>query len=146
MSGRANKTQPVAISPQALIDAVDDDVRRADAQVLLSLFDTATGYPAVVWRGGMIGYGRYAYHYESGRSGTFFMTGFAPRKNHSAIYIMPGYDFPDIQQDLTRLGPHRHGKSCLYITRLSRIDLDVLEQIIDRGLSRLKARYQHWPR
>lgn len=88
----------------------------------------------------MIGYGRYAYRYASGRSGEFLATGFAPRKVELSIYIMPGYqDFADL---LAELGPHRKGKSCLYIRRLEAVDQQVLATLIRKGLEDLGAQ---WP-
>jgi hypothetical protein len=33
------------------------------------------------------------------------------------------------QELLDRLGPHKRGASCLYVTRLSKIDLGVLEEL-----------------
>jgi hypothetical protein len=142
MTPAENKTQPVNHRPEAVIEAVGSEIRRRDGFFLLDLFGRVTGLEPRVWRGGMIGYGRYAYTYASGRSGAFFMTGFAPRKNRSSVYIMPGYDFDQMHDLLARLGPHKHGKSCLHITRLDRVDPGVLEEIIALGLDRLKARYE----
>lgn len=94
----------------------------------------------MLWNGGMLGYGRYDYTYETGRTGTWFATGFAPRKAKLSIYIMPGYtDFGPI---LDRLGKHKKGKSCLYLNKLEDADLDVLAELIRAGLSDLATR---WP-
>lgn len=52
---------------------------------------------------------------------------------------MPGYTpFPDI---MARLGPHKVGRSCLYITRLDRIDEAVLAELIQAGLEDLATRW-----
>ncbi|MEL7254411.1 MAG: DUF1801 domain-containing protein [Pseudomonadota bacterium] len=120
------------LTPAAFIATVDHAHRRADAETLLPFFEDVTGFAPKLWSGSMIGYGRYTYRYDSGREGTFFATGFAPRKASMSVYILPGYqDYGDI---LTRLGPHKTGKSCLYITRLDRIDMDVLRELIEAGL------------
>ncbi len=93
-----------------------------------------------MWGGSIIGYGQYHYVYDSGREGDFLATGFAPRKSNMVVYIMPGYaDFSEI---LTRLGPHKIGKSCLYLGALTRVDLDVLAELIQAGLDDLQRR---WP-
>ena len=99
-----------------------------------------TGFAPQLWRGNILGYGRYAYRYASGHSGTALATGFAPRKAALTIYIMPGY--ADFSHILSRLGPHRTGKSCLYIGRLERIDLAVLAELVAAGLADLRAK---WP-
>ena len=91
----------------------------------------------------IIGYGRYDYTYASGRSGSFLATGFAPRKANLSIHIMPGYQ--DYSEILSRLGKHKLGKSCLYVTRLSQIDMDVLAELIRAGLRDLDAIWKVHP-
>jgi hypothetical protein len=88
-----------------------------------------------MWGPSMVGYGSYAYRYESGHGGTALATGFSPRKAELSIYIMPGYQ--DYGAILTRLGKHRLGKACLYVRKLSDIDLGVLEELIRAGLDDL---------
>jgi hypothetical protein len=55
------------------------------------------------------------------------MTGFSPRKANMSVYIMPG--FKQYEDQLARLGKHKHSVSCLYLGRLDKIDLSVLEEI-----------------
>lgn len=118
--------------------------RRVEAEQLDDLFRRVTGFEPQVWTGGIVGYGAYDYTYASGRSGTWMATGFAPRKAKLSIYVMPGYaDFGPI---LERLGPHSMGKSCLYITRLARVNLDVLGELIAAGLQDLSTRWPVRPR
>jgi hypothetical protein len=53
---------------------------------------------------------------------------------------MPGYaDYSDI---LSRLGKHKTGKSCLYVSKLADVDLDVLSELIQAGLEDLGRK---WP-
>ncbi len=126
-------------SPKDFIASVENDQRRKDAKTLLKLFNRVTGMKPKMWGSSIIGYGRYEYKYESGREGEFMMTGFSPRKTSSTIYIMPGYQ--DLSEMLDRLGKHKTGKSCLYINKLSDIDLDVLEEIINFGLDYMRRNY-----
>jgi hypothetical protein len=53
---------------------------------------------------------------------------------------MPGYQ--DYGAILDRLGPHKMGKSCLYITRLDACDMQVLGELIQQGLDDLGRK---WP-
>lgn len=138
-----NKTQPGSASVAAYLEAVDHPRRREDAMVLDRLFQEVTGFRPRMWGETIIGYGRYDYTYESGRSGSFLATGFAPRKANMVVYVMPGYaDFSEI---LDRLGPHRLGKSCLYLGALSKVDLDVLAELIRAGLADLGQRWPVFP-
>lgn len=134
------KTKVLSVDFAKWVTQVPTETRRAEARQLDDLFRRITGFEPQVWTGGIVGYGAYDYTYASGRSGTWMATGFAPRKAKLSIYIMPGYaDFGPI---LERLGPHSNGKSCLYITRLERVDIDVLGELIAAGLRDLAT---HWP-
>ncbi len=122
------------------IASVENEQRRKDANTLLKLFNLVTGMKPKMWGTSIIGYGRYEYKYESGREGEFMMTGFSPRKANSTIYIMPGYQ--DLSEMLEQLGKHKTGKSCLYINKLTDVDLDVLEEIIKFGLDYMRSKYK----
>jgi hypothetical protein len=133
-------TRPTDVSVAAFLAAVEPEDKRRDALALDALFHRVTGYEARMWGPSMVGYGRYDYTYATGRTGTSMATGFSPRKAEHSIYILPGYtDFGDI---LARLGKHRIGKACLYVKRLSDVDLAVLEELIRAGLADLGTR---WP-
>ena len=134
------KTTPTDVALQDFLAGVEPPRRRAQGEVLLQLFDRVTGWKARMWGPSIIGYGRYDYTYASGRTGSWLATGFSPRKAALSIYIMPGYQ--DYSEILSRLGPHRLGKSCLYITRLDAVDMTVLEELIRTGLKDLAG---IWP-
>ncbi|SIO10364.1 DUF1801 domain-containing protein [Vannielia litorea] len=136
----ANATQPTDADPRAFCEAVAHPGRRADALRLLDLFAQTTGFAARMWGPSLVGFGRYRYTYATGRTGDWLATGFSPRRANMVVYIMPGYaDFGEI---LARLGPHRLGKSCLYLGRLAQIEEAVLAELIRAGLDELAT---HWP-
>ncbi len=112
--------------------------RREDATLLLDLMRRASGEPPVLW-GSMIGFGHYSYRTDSGHEGEMFLTGFAPRKANMVVYVMPGFD--GWAGDPKALGPHKTGKSCLYLGRLSRIDLAALERIVEASVTEMRRRY-----
>lgn len=129
----ANKTVPTEIDPADFVAAVEHDVRRADAEVLLELMERVTGCPPKMWGPSIIGYDQYHYVYESGREGDFLKVGFSPRKANMVLYLLPGYDAAG--EMLDRLGKHKIGKSCLYVNKLADIDLAVLEELIVSALA-----------
>jgi hypothetical protein len=53
---------------------------------------------------------------------------------------MPGYT--DYSSLLSKLGPHKIGKSCLYLKSLEGIDIKVLKKLIQTGLKDLKKKYK----
>ena len=116
------------------ITAIEDPDRQADAIALDKLFRATTGFEPRLW-GEKIGYGQYHYRYASGREGSWLATGFGIGKREFSIYILPGYS--DYAHIAARLGPHRHGRSCWYIRRLSDINGDVLRELIEAGLADL---------
>jgi len=136
-----NKTRPNP-SPKALstyLTNITPAGRKEDASVLLRLMGDITGEPAVLWGPSIIGFGSYHYRYESGREGDSPITGFAARKANMVVYVMPGFS----QYDglLTKLGKHKTGASCLYLGRLSSVDLDVLEQLIRASVTHMREKY-----
>lgn len=134
-----NKTKPTGASVDTFIAGLDNQTRRTDSATLLKIFADVTGMPPRMWGDSIIGYGEYQYKYASGRAGTFFLTGFSPRKTAMTIYVMPG--FSSFGDQLARLGPHKHSSSCLYVTRLARVDLTVLAEIIADSVSQMKQKY-----
>ncbi|WP_342076895.1 DUF1801 domain-containing protein [Yoonia sp. SS1-5] len=135
-----NKTQFNDVSVADFLNAVPHPVRQADARALDAMFQRVTGWKPRMFGPTIIGYGQYAYTYESGHSGVCQATGFSPRKANQVLYIMPGYqDFGPI---LDRLGKCKTGKCCLYINKLADVDLAVVEELVAAGLEDLKTR---WP-
>jgi len=128
-----------AADVDAFLSAVENPVRRADAFTVKQMMERITGWPAMMWGSAIVGFGRYHYRYESGREGDSLRVGFSPRKANLVIYIMPGYtDFSEI---LSRLGKHKTGKSCLYINKLTDVNLAVLEEIIQAGVDDMAKKY-----
>ena len=114
----------------------------ADAETLLEMMTRVTGCTPRMWGPSIIGFGRYHYRYDSGREGDFMLTGFSPRKANLVVYILPGYD--DIGEQLSRLGRHKIGKSCLYVNKLADVDLDVLEEIVADSVEKMRRDYDTW--
>lgn len=134
-----NKTQPTLQDPKDFILSVENETRKKDALELLDIFTEITGQKAVMWGPSLIGFGQYDYKYDSGREGSFFRTGFSPRKSNLVLYIMPGFD--NFQSLLDKLGKHRTGSSCLYINKLADIRIEVLSQLIRESLDYMRQKY-----
>lgn len=123
----------------AFLHSVEDEKKRADCFTLLDIMKEFTGDEPKMWGTSIVGFGSYHYKYESGREGDFFITGFSPRKQALTIYIMPGFDrYPAL---MGQLGKHKTGKSCLYIKRLSEIDLETLKTLIQESINYMNKKY-----
>ena len=124
------KTTPTEISVADYIAALAD-ARRAEGTRIDALLRCVTVLEPKLWGPSIIGYGSYDYKYESGREGTSCRAGFSPRKAALTFYGLGTVaESAEGAALLARLGKHSMGKGCLYIKRLSDVDLDVLERLL----------------
>ena len=134
-----NKTQATSADVTAFIDGVADETQRADAHVIAAMMARLSGAPPKMWGPSIIGFGSYHYKYDSGREGDSLRIGFSPRKGQTVLYLIDGYAGKEAQ--LARLGKHKLGKSCLYIKRLSDVDVGVLEEMVVETLAYMAKTY-----
>lgn len=133
------KTKPTGASVDEFLEAVPEPQRRADAKALRSMMERLSGHEAYMFGPTIIGFGTYRYDYASGHGGEAPRIGFSPRGRELVLYITP-----ELLADaavMARLGKSRTGKSCLYLKRLSDIDIGRLEQLIAQSLARTNAAY-----
>ncbi len=100
----------------------------------------ATGAAPRMWGDAIVGFDHYRYKYATGRTGEWPIVAFSPRKQNLTLYIMAGFDLYD--DLLGKLGKHSTGKSCLYVKRLSDLDMAVLETELIGGVGRAHASHQ----
>jgi hypothetical protein len=133
------KTRQTDASVEAYLDAIDDVQRREDCRALAALIRRVTKCEPKMWGASIVGFGSYHYKYESGHEGDACLAGFSSRKAEISLYLMPGLDAT--QTLLAALGKHKAGKGCLYVKRLSDIDVRVLENLIRDTVAELRRRY-----
>ena len=122
------KTRPTDADVGAFLDSVADERRRADAKVVYRLLQEVSGHEPVLWGTSIVGFGSVQLRYASGRELDWPVVAFSPRKAATTVYLMEGFE--ERADLLARLGPHSTGKSCLYLKRLSDVDLDVLRELV----------------
>jgi hypothetical protein len=133
------KTQKTKASVADFMASVTDEQRLKDAKALDKMFREITGEKPAMWGPSIVGYGSYAYKYDSGREGVWMRTGFSPRKANLVLYIMAG--FKEYDTLMKKLGKHKTGQSCLYISRLSDVDEKVLRELIAKSWKQMAAKY-----
>jgi hypothetical protein len=136
-----NKTKPTGASVEDYIAARGSEHQRADSRELMALLQKATRQPPRMWGPSIVGFGSYRYTYESGRTGEAPLAGFAIRGRELVIYLEAERD--EQKSLLSKLGPHKMGKSCLYFKRLADLDRSVLEKLIAGSIAEVKRRYGH---
>jgi hypothetical protein len=135
----ANKTVETDASVEDYLAAIADEARRDDCRALVQLMSGVTKRPPRMWGEAIVGFGSYRYRYESGREGDAPLVGFAARKGDISVYLVAGFEGQ--QALLARLGRHRMGKACLYVRRLSDVDMRVLEQLVAGSVAEVGRRY-----
>lgn len=136
---REMKTKPTGVSVASYLDGIDSEERRRDCDQLVTMMRRVTGCEPRMWGPSIVGFDSYHYRYASGHEGNMCVTGFSSRKPDISVYLLAGFGGRDAL--LASLGRHRMGKSCLYIRRLSDVDLDVLEQLVTGSVAECKRRY-----
>jgi Domain of unknown function (DU1801) len=137
------KTKATGVSVAAFIAALPEARRREDAARIDAIHRRVTGLAPEMWGPSIIGYGSYDYKYQSGRKGTMCRAGFSPRKGAQTLYLMGHFADRRDEADalFARLGKHKTGKSCLYITRLADVDLAALEGLVKLSWDVMNAKY-----
>jgi hypothetical protein len=133
------KTKPTEQSVEAFISKIPGEQVRDDCNTLIRLMKKITGEEPKMWGPSIVGFGRYHYKYDSGHEGYSCLTGFSPRKPAITLYAMPGFEGD--KSLVNDLGKYKAGKGCLYVKRLSDINLGALEKLIAISVHRLKATY-----
>ena len=133
------KTKPTEISAESHIAAITNEEQRRDAQTLVALMRRVTRQEPVMWGPSIVGFGSYHYKYASGHEGDSALGGFAVRGSELVVYIAAGFEGRDAL--LNKLGKHKAGKVCVYIKRLTDVDLTVLETLVARSIAEIRRLY-----
>ena len=134
-----NKTKPTDASVNDYIASRGSAQQRDDCGRLMALLERVTGQTPRMWGPSIVGYGSYRYTYESGHGGEAPVVGFAIRGRDLVVYLTAEDD--EQKSLLSRLGPHRMGKSCLYFKRLADLDRPVLQQLVAGSIAEVRRRH-----
>ena len=132
---REPKTRKTTASVKDFIAAVPNEQRRKDGAALLKMMAEVTGKKAAMWGPSIVGFGSW-----QSPTGEWPIAAFSPRKAQLVVYLMPGFE--NSGNLLDRLGPHSHGKTCLYIKRLSDVDTKVLRQLVEKSVAEVRKKYK----
>ena len=133
-----NKTKFTDASVEDYIASRANEQQRGDCLELVALLKNVTRQTPKMWGPSIVGFGSYRYTYESGRTGEAPLAGFAIRGRELVIYLA--------EQDarealLSKLGPHKMSKTCLYFKRLADLDRSVLEKLLAGSVAEMRRRY-----
>lgn len=127
------KTKQTAASVEEFLNTLQNEQKRNDSFALLEMMKKASGEEPKMWGASIIGFGNKRYKSPAtGREVDWLRIGFSPRKANLSLYLTVG-----IQQHaaaLEKLGRHKTGVGCLYINKLSDVDIRVLKGMIEASL------------
>ncbi|NLG46300.1 DUF1801 domain-containing protein [Gordonia sp. (in: high G+C Gram-positive bacteria)] len=135
-----NKTRQNDGDVGAFLGSVENEQRRADGFAVLQLMQEVTGDEPRMWGDAIVGFGSVHYRYASGREGDMPVVGFSPRKQNLTLYL--AFDYDGFDELSRRLGKHKLSKACLYLNKLSDVDLTVLREMVRRSAEHSLSRPQ----
>jgi hypothetical protein len=135
-----NKTTETQTSVTDFINTfVDDEAKRKDAFELIKIMQIATDFEPKMWGPSIIGFGSYHYKYASGHEGDAPLAGFSPRKAAISLYVYLSEE--NREELLSKFGKHRTAKSCIYVKKLSDIDVEILKEMVSASVEYLLKLY-----
>lgn len=136
-----NKTTETEISVDDFINSfVENDQKKKESHQLIELLSKWSGFEPKMWGPSIIGFGKYHYKYGSGHEGDAPLLGFSPRKAAFSLYVYCSTD--ENRRLLEDLGKYKMGKACIYVKKLSDINLSTLEKLSKDTLRYLNENYE----
>lgn len=120
-----------------------DEQTLKDTQVLIEMMQRISQKEPKLWNGHTLGFDTYHYKYSSGREGEGLVIGFYPRKGKITVYLMDGT--ARYLKLLEKLGKYTTTGYCLYLKKLTDIELSVLEQILKESYEFIKSKSKKGP-
>jgi hypothetical protein len=134
-----NKTTENNLSVNDFLNTITDEPKQKDCFDLSAMITETTGFTAKMWGTAIVGFGSYHYKYESGREGDAPLVGFSPRKDAIALYLSS--QFKDRETLLAKFGKHKTAKACVYVKKMSDIDVTVLKEMVTNSVARISSLY-----
>lgn len=114
--------------------------KKKDSFELVKIIQEHTYFEPKMWGPSIIGFG--VYHYKSERSrqeGDWPLIGFSPRKAALTLYVYYGSE--KNEQLIEKLGKFKKSKGCIYVNKLSDIDVEVLKEMITETIYQTKQKW-----
>ena len=136
-----NKTTETEVRVNDFIESyVDNEQKKVDSYELIDLMREWSGFEPRMWGPTIIGFGRYHYKYKSGHEGDAPLVGFSPLKAQFSLYIFSNTDKSN--RLLEDLGKFKMGKACIYVKKLSDINIQVLKELCLETIAYLNEHHE----
>ncbi|MGB7528072.1 MULTISPECIES: DUF1801 domain-containing protein [Sphingobacterium] len=121
------------------IDQLDNEQKKQDSIELIKLMEEATGEKAKMFGPTIIGFGQYHYKYPTGHEGDAPLLGFSPRKAAISLYVFTGCE--QHKHLLENFGKYKMGKACIYVKKLSDVNIDVMKNMMKESIDFISEKY-----
>lgn len=136
-----NKTTYTDVNVIDFINSyVDNEQKKADSLRLIELMREWSGFEPKMWGPTIIGFGNYHYKYASGHEGEAPLIGFSPRKAEFSLYVFSPTE--ENKHLLNDLGKYKISKACIYIKKLSDINIAALKDLCDDSIKYLNENHE----
>ncbi len=118
----------------------NSEQKKKDSYELIKIMRDISGFEPKMWGPSIIGFGKY--HYKSDKSkqeGDWPIIGFSPRKAAISLYVFTGRK--DHEYLLKDLGKFKMGKACIYVNKLSDININSLTNLIKETINYMNIKY-----
>jgi hypothetical protein len=130
------KTKKTRSSVTAFLNSIPETQKREDCWAIAKMMRAATKAAPKMWGASIVGFGHCCLVYPSGKEIDWMQVAFSPRKANITLYLNKEV----LQTDLmAKLGKKECGKGCLYIKKLSDVDIPTLEKLIRETIRRKGA-------
>jgi len=138
---KKNKTAETEVSVIDFINSfVNNEQKKSDSFELIKLMSKWSGFKAKMWGPSIIGFGSYHYKYASGHEGDAPILGFSPRKAAFSLYVYSATK--NNAHLLDDLGKFKIAKACIYIKKLTDINIPALEKICKDSIAYINKHHE----
>lgn len=128
------KTQENDFPIMEFLEKIEDELKKKDSIELYNIILQHTKEEGKLWGDSIIGFKKYMASYQSSRCVEWFKVGFSPRKNYISLYLnFILYDENNIEL-AQKLGKVKIGRGCINFKKLSDLDKEVLNQLLELAL------------
>lgn len=123
------KTKPTDQPVAEFIDTLPDAQKRQECWTIYAIMQEVSQSHGQMWGSAIVGFGKYLLTGSDGKTSEWPLIAFSPRKQALTLYLSMEKN-PQVDELLAKLGKHSLGKVCLYIKRLSEVDLSTLSELV----------------
>jgi hypothetical protein len=130
------KTKKTGAAVADFFNSIPDVQKREDCRTIAKMMQTATRAEPKMWGPSIVGFGHCRWVYPGGKDMDWMQIAFSPRKTNITLYLTEDVLKSD---SIKKLGKNSCGKGCLYIKKLSDVDMPTLKKLMRETVRQRKS-------